>query len=105
MQALLIKRGSLWPPFQATIGTNKSGNLTGATAELRLMDSAGTPTATYSLTIVDGAAGTVSYQWIAGDTDNAGTAWAEVWITFPDSTLLKVPDQGYLNIVISEDIS
>ena len=103
MEMFPIKQGSLWPPFQATITTNRAGNLSGATAAIRLMDSTGATINQFPLTIDDAAVGTVHYQWIAGDTDNAGTFWLEVWVTFGDGILLKIPDMGYVNLIIQPD--
>jgi hypothetical protein len=74
----------------ALTGTAKSGgtaaNLTGASVVLHMQKPGGT-TVTKTATIVDGAAGTWSYSWLAGELDVAGQWLVEAQVTFSDGKI------------------
>lgn len=43
---------------------------------------------------------TVSYDWQAGDTDNAGEYVAEFEVTYSDGSIETFPNDGYISIEI-----
>lgn len=105
MQVIYMKRGSLWPKLQATINIQRDTNLTGCTVAVRIRPQEVATYVTYSCTILDAAAGTVEYQWQAGNTDVAGVFWLEFWITVPSVGTMIVPDDHRINLTITDNIS
>lgn len=55
--------------------------------------------------VVSGVSGTVKYVWQAGDTDTAGTYEAEFEVTYTDATKETFPNNGYISVVITPEIS
>ncbi len=55
-------------------------------------------------TITDDDDGLVRYDWVAGDTDTAGTYYGEVEVTYGDATVETFPNNGYFTIIIKEDL-
>jgi len=64
----------------------------------------GTVSRTRTATIVDAAAGEISYQLLEADVDTAGVVEFEWEITFGDDTVLTVPTDGVLTLGIVEDL-
>jgi len=56
-------------------------------------------------TIVDALTGNVRYDWVAADTEVAGTYKAEFEVTFSDGSIQTFPNQDYLQIVIGEEVA
>lgn len=104
METAWYKQGSLWPKFSATLNIRRSGNLTDCSVSFRMRLEGSDVWVAKSMTVLDAAAGTVEYQWQAGDTDVAGTYWVEFWITVPNVGTMIIPDDGNCNISIMEHI-
>lgn len=51
-----------------------------------------------------GVDGLVTYDWIAGDTDTAGTYYGEIEVTYGDARVETFPNNGYFTIIIKEDL-
>ena len=109
----VMKQNDTWPPLgDATTpvilkdDTGAAINLTGATVKLfiRKADGTGTPLSR-SMTIVNAAAGTVRYDWIAADTATVGDWNFEFQITFGDGKIATVPTVGYYSLQIVDDIA
>lgn len=104
---ITVKRGDRHPHIDATL-LNPDGtavDLSGASVKF-LMRSVlgGVLKVNASATVVDAAAGQVSYVWGATDTDTAGDYRAEFEVTFGDGTKLTVPNDSYLPVTVLEDL-
>src|SRR4029453_8062040 len=99
---MLVKQGDLAPAL--TIDTNT--NVTGAIAKVaKIRRRHGGPVMTKTLsTVGDPTLGVLTYQWVAGDTDEAGTYEIEALITFSDSRVQRVPRDSDLELVIEENV-
>jgi hypothetical protein len=102
-----IKRNDTRPSFTATL-VDAAGNavdLSGAAA-LFLMRDPRTRALKVSgaMTIVDPAAGTVRYDWAAGDTDKAAVYQVEVQITFGDTTIETFPNGSHHRLEVVKDL-
>ena len=54
--------------------------------------------------VTDEDNGRVEYTWSSGDTDEAGTYYGEIEITYGDDTVETFPNSGYFTIIIQEDL-
>ncbi len=52
----------------------------------------------------DGTKGDWSYDPAAADTDESGSYWGEVEVTFSDSTIRTFPTSGFFEIRIGDDL-
>lgn len=104
----VIKQGDTKPIVTATIldATGAVVNLTGCTVQfvMRALTS-NTPLIQKSATVVTPAAGTVSYTWTAQDTATAGNYMAQFVVTFGDATIQSFPVDGYLEVLIEENLT
>jgi hypothetical protein len=106
-----IKRGDRLPVLAATL-SDQSGayNLTGATVAMSLYrrptDPKGTGVLVFTkaAAVTDAAAGEVEYQWAAGDTDIAGSYYAEFIVTVSGKEL-TFPSSGFVPVTINPDLS
>ena len=105
-----IKQNDTWPPIGLITPVVLSDNngpidLTGATVKF-LMRPADSQTikVNSACVIVSAAAGTVRYNWSASDTDTAGEFVFEFQITFGDGKKATVPNRGYKELTIYDDI-
>jgi hypothetical protein len=84
-------------------------NLTAATSIKFLMREAGTtgtPKVNVVMTVVGAAsAGRVQHNWGASDTDTVGAFDVEFEILWADGTLETVPNDGYLSVVVVDDLN
>jgi hypothetical protein len=102
-----MKTGDLEPSIAATL-TYSDGtvvDLTAATTPRFLMRAhrAAALTVDGTATVVNAAAGTVRYDWASGDTDTAGLYRAE-WEFSIGGKKMTVPNDGYLYVVIRDDL-
>lgn len=58
---------------------------------------------TGNVSVVDAAQGVVSYEWVSGDTDTAGTYAGEWEVTYSDGGVETFPNNGNDDIEILED--
>lgn len=59
-----------------------------------------------SMAIVGNAVnGRVKYNWLAANTDTAGTYEAEVQVTFSNGAIRTFPPDSYISILIKDDIA
>lgn len=108
-----IKQNDTRPRYVATLLDNFGEpdqapiNLTNATSVKFLMRStgnAGSPKVTAAAAITSAASGIVTYTWVAGDTDTIGEFDVEFEITWSDGGVETVPNDGYLSVVIEDDL-
>ena len=72
---------------------NKAIDLTGATVKLTVFkEDYSTVIFSGNCTIIDAVNGVCEYAPVSGDMDTVGTFLGELFITFPDSTELRIQD-------------
>jgi len=101
-----IKRGDTLPPLKATILESDGVtpvNLTGMTVNFAMRDKAGNLILDRQAEVTDYLNGKVSYEWQSGDTDTAGTMLAEFEAS-AGSSVFTAPNDGYIKVVITEDV-
>lgn len=105
--AFRIKTNDTGPVLSVTL-TDASGNgigLAGATARFHMKAFGATSLKIDSpATVTDGVDSVVQYDWVAGDTDTAGTYYGEIEVTYGDATVETFPNNGYFTIIIKEDL-
>jgi len=101
-----VKAGDAGTEIAATLKDSAGAvDLTGATVAFAMADAqfrAAKVNAPAS--VVDAAAGKVSYQWQPGDLDTAGSYVAEFEVSFADGSVATFPSSGYVHIRIVEDL-
>lgn len=70
-----------------------------------MVDSSGAVKVDAAANIDDGAAGEVSYDWTAADTDTGGHFKAEWEVTFSDGTIRTFPNPGFTHVRIGGDLA
>ena len=97
-----MKRHDRLPSIQATL----SADLTTATSVDFIMRATGggTPKVNAAAVVVDAAAGIVRYDWLATDTDTAGSYEAEWEVHWPSSKTQSFPTLEYHSIEILADL-
>lgn len=97
-----MKQGDLAPKL--VIDTN--ADLTGASskvAKIRRRHSSVVLTKTLT-TVGDPVDGVLEYQWVAGDTDVAGTYEIEAVVTFSGAIVQRFPGKSDLEWIIEEKV-
>lgn len=104
MPDFTIKRGDTYPPIKATL-TDQDGaiNLTSATAVYLLLSSA-SPLIVAACTIVDAAAGKVSYAWQASDTATVRQFTGEFEIHWAAGGVETVPNSDTITVSVVQDL-
>ncbi len=101
-----IKSGDTRPWLRAVLSdANGVVDLSTATVNF-FMRSVKQPSTTVSgvATVVDGPAGVIEYEWVAGDTDVPGDYHAEFEVTFADATVATFPNTGYLEVLVMREL-
>lgn len=80
-------------------------DLTGATVKFLMRELDGTVKVDSSATITDAPDGKVKYAWSSADVDTAADYEAEWEVTFSDSSISTFPSDGYMDIIILEDVA
>lgn len=101
-----LKQHDRKPSIQATLLLDGSPvNLTGATVKFIMATGPGTtPKVNSSAVVVTAASGIVRYDWLAVNTDTAGSFDAEWEVTFSDGTKQTFPTIDYISIDIEADL-
>ena len=103
-----IKQNDTVPSLRAALenGSGDAVDLTNATCNFHMRPLGGTTiTVDASAQIVTEATGIVQYNWIAADTDTVGSYQAEFEVTYPDGTIETFPNNGYIRVEITDDIT
>lgn len=106
--AFYIKQNDTEPTFQAGL-LDSDGfpvDLTSATAvRFHMRDASGTVIVDQPMVIITAASGVVQYDWIAADTQTAGSFQVEVEVTYLGGSIETFPNNGYEEVIITDDIA
>jgi len=108
MSTFHIKQNDTVPSLRAALenGNGDAVDLTNATCQFHLRKIGSTTVVVdASAQIVTEATGIVQYNWIADDTDTVGSYQAEFEVTYPDNTVETFPNNGYIRVEITDDIT
>lgn len=107
MADFTIKRGDTLPVIAATLADeNGPIDLTGATVRFHLRTAlTGEIAVDGAATVTDADAGTVEYEWEAGDTAVDGDYRAEWEITFSGGATLTCPNDTDTTLTIYRDLA
>jgi hypothetical protein len=103
-----IKQNDTTPSLRAALknGDGDAVDLTNATCRFHMREIGKTAiTVDSAAQIVTEATGIVQYNWVAADTDTVGSYQGEFEVTYPDSTIETFPNNGYIRIEITDDIT
>ena len=106
--AFYIKQNDTSPFLLATLkdGNGNLIDLTAATVRFH-MRAVGASSATVdgSAAIVNEDQGAVKYTWQAGDTATAGIYEAEFEVTYSGGAIETFPNDGFIRIVVTDDVA
>lgn len=101
-----IKTGDTLPSYAATLldTDGNAVNITGATGVTFRFKADNVPIISGAGAIVSASAGTVRYDWQAGDTDTAGDYQVEIVVTYASGSQ-TFPSAGYGRVRITESLA
>lgn len=104
-----IKQGSTNPALQFQVRektSKKPVDITGATITFSMINTADVAVVeNEDGSVVDGDNGIGKYAWSEEDTDTVGIYRGEFKVVLTDSSIFRVPEKGYIPIVIGEAIT
>ena len=104
-----VKQNDTAPSIRATLkdGDDQVIDLTGATVRFHMRTIGGTTAKVDSevSVVIPATDGIVQYDWIAADTDTIGTYQAEFEITYTNGRIETFPNNGYIRVEITDDIT
>lgn len=106
--AFYIKRNDTSPILNATLkdGDGAAVDLAGTSVALKMKAVNDTSLKVDSAcTIVDASNGKVRYTWAATDTNTRGSYQAEFQVTYSGGAIETFPNDGYVSIIITDDLS
>lgn len=100
--AFTIKQSDTSPSLQATLqdADGNAININGASIRFHMKAVGGAVVIDQPMTIVNAAGGIVKYDWQSGDTDTAGTYYAEFEVTYSDLSVETFPNNTNETILI-----
>jgi len=106
--AFFIKQNDTSPALQATLkdGSNSVVNLTGCSVNFHMRKVGSSAVKTdASASISDALNGLVYYQWTAADTDTIGSFEAEFEVTYIGGEIESFPNNRFIEVEITDDIT
>lgn len=104
-----IKQNDTAPALRATLkdGDGDVINLTDASVRfhMRRVGSTSTTVDNAATTVVPYTSGVVQYDWEAADTVTVGTYHAEFEVTYSDGTIETFPNNSFMTIEVTDDIT
>ena len=82
-------------------------NLTGATVtfSMRVKPAGAVKVSAATANIVNAGLGRVRYNWVAANTDTSDEYEGEFQVTFSDGTIQTFPNDGYIPVIVPDDIA
>ena len=103
-----IKQNDTSPSMLATLQDADAAavDVTGASIRFHMRAIGSTQVITdEEVVIVDAEAGEVRYDWQAADTATVGAYQAEFEVTYADASVETFPNDGYIRVQITDDIT
>jgi len=103
-----VKQNDTTPSLRAALknGDNDAIDLTNATCRFHMRKIGSTTVSVdEAAQIVTEATGIVQYNWTASDTATVGSYQGEFEVTYPDNTIETFPNNGYIRVEITDDIT
>ena len=106
MTVVYVKKGDRSPLLTASLQLEDGTaiDLTSASVKFRMATQHGQNLVNTTATIVSGTAGTVRYDWAAGDTDVVGKFRGEFEATLSSGRIVTVPNDSYIDIRIQDSV-
>ena len=103
-----IKRNDTIPYLDGALQDDRGRpvDLTGATVVFHMRDTADDSIKINAsgVTILSATRGEVRYSWSATNTNTAGNYEGEFQVTFSGGNIHTFPNNGYINVIILEDV-
>ena len=104
-----IKQNDTLPTLRSTLKDVDDAvvSLAGATVRfhMRRVGSGTAEVDSADVVIRDGSAGKVRYNWATSDTASVGICEGESEVTFADSTIATIPNNGFFSITVTDDLA
>ena len=103
-----IKRNDDQPTLDVALRDDKNRpvDVTGASVVFHMRNTADDTTkiSGASVTVLAASKGEVRYSWTTTNTKTAGNFEAEFQVTFSDGGVQTFPNDGYIDVIITEDV-
>ena len=85
---------------------DRSVDITGATVVFHMRNAADNTVvvSSGSVSIISASRGDVRYDWVVANTATSGNFQAEFQVTFAEGAVQTFPNDGYVKIVITDDV-
>ena len=104
-----IKQNDTAPSIRANLkdGDAAAVDLTGASVRFHMRTIGGTTSKVDASGVIISppASGVVQYNWVGADTDTVDSYQAEFEVTYSDGTVETFPNDSYIRVEITDDIT
>ena len=102
-----IKQNDTSPSLQATLkdAAGSVVDISGSSVRFHMKSIDGTLKVDEAMIIVDGTNGVVQYDWVAGDTETAGSYFVEFEVTYSDSSVETFPNNGNESVTVTKELN
>ena len=109
MDTFYIKQGDLWPPLEANLKQANGEAIPLQQSDtvqliLTLKNKRSLAILMENVDIVNHETAHVKYEWVDGDTDNAGEYQGEFIVLLDGIRPLKIPNNGYFDVIIDHKL-